>query len=81
MDINVQMTRHGPADPRRSAYEPLLFCLSFILTAAWGIVVLIPIFFMAALADGFDRAWRCLRQPTRDLLGDGIHPLKHMDSP
>ena len=39
MDINVQMTRHGPADLRRSAYEPLLFCLSFILTAAWGIVV------------------------------------------
>ena len=80
MDINVQMTRHGSADMRHSTYAPLLFCLSFILMAVWGIVVLIPIFVMAALADGFDWAWRHLRQPTRELLGDGIHLFKHMDS-
>jgi hypothetical protein len=80
MDINVRMTQHGSADMRHSSYEPLLFCLSFVLMAVWGIVVLIPIFFMAALADGFDRAWRYLRQPTRDPFGDEIPVLKHMDS-
>ena len=80
MRITVKATQNGLADRRQSTYEPLLFCLSFILMAAWGVVVLIPIFFVAALVEGFDSARRCLRQPARELLGDGIRPLKHMDN-
>jgi hypothetical protein len=53
MDINARMTQHGSADMRQSTYEPLLFRLGFVLMAVWSIVVLIPIFFIAALADGF----------------------------
>jgi hypothetical protein len=80
MRISVQVTQHGLADRRQSTYEPLLFCLSFILMLVWGIVVVIPIFLVAILVDGFDWAWRYLRQPTRDLFGDEIRLLKHMDS-
>ncbi len=79
MDISIQMTQYGAADMRQPTHEPLLFCLSFILMAVWGIVVLIPIFFVAALADGFDCAWRYLRQSTRDLHREKP-PLNQIDS-
>ena len=63
MRITVETTQNGLADTHQSTYEPLLFYLSFMLIVVWGIVVVIPIFLIAALADGFDWAWRYLRQP------------------
>ena len=80
MRITLETTQNGLADRRLSTYEPLLFYLSFILMVVWGIVVVIPIFLVAALADGFDWAWGYLRQPTRDLLPDEIPPLNQIDT-
>jgi hypothetical protein len=80
MRTAVEITQNGLADTHRSSYEPFLFYLSFVLMVVWGIAVVIPIFFVAALADGFDWAWRYLRQPTRELLRDEIPPLNQVDS-
>ena len=54
MRAAAEITQNGLADTHRSSYEPFLFYLSFVLMVVWGIAVVIPIFFVAALADGFD---------------------------
>jgi hypothetical protein len=80
MQITVEITQKELADRHQSTYEPLLFYLSFILMVVWGIVVVIPIFFVSALADGFEWAWRYLRPSTGDLLRDEIPQLNQIDS-